>query len=164
MRLPATAGPPEDQQLDFVKGELDVSFALLDKDEAGRVFIAGGPWKGEPWPEASMVHPQLGRIGSVWCAILDPNAQIEIDPVETIPPSFCIGRPVSGSGRMQEAASSAARAPERSCAGSQGQSCGLRVGSAFAVAGRGCATRGLRRRDRRGVVRRRPPTAEDGRR
>jgi hypothetical protein len=68
-------GPSEDQQLDFVKGELDVSFALLDKDEAGRVVIAGGPWKGEPWPEAGMVHPQLGRIGSIRCAILDPDAR-----------------------------------------------------------------------------------------
>jgi hypothetical protein len=56
--------PPEDQQLDFVKGDLDVSFALLDKDEADRVVIAGGPWKGEPWPESGMVYLQPGRIGS----------------------------------------------------------------------------------------------------
>jgi hypothetical protein len=35
-------GPPEDQQLDFAKGELDVSLALLDKDEAGRVVIEAG--------------------------------------------------------------------------------------------------------------------------
>jgi hypothetical protein len=83
-------GPPEDQQLDFVKGQLDVSFALLDKDEAGRVVIAGGPWKGEPCPEAGMVHPQLGQIESVRCVILDPNAQIEI---KRMMPIWVPGRP-----------------------------------------------------------------------
>jgi len=71
------------------RGELDVSFALLDKDEAGRVVIAGGPWKGEPWPEAGMVHPQLGRIGSIRCAILDPDAQIEI---RRMMPIWVLGR------------------------------------------------------------------------
>jgi hypothetical protein len=71
----------------FVKGELDVSFALLDKDEAG-VVIAGGPWR--PWSEAGTVHPQLGRIGSVRCAILDPNAQIEI---KRMMPIWVPGRP-----------------------------------------------------------------------
>jgi hypothetical protein len=63
---------------------------LLNKDETGRVVIAGGPWKGEPWSEAGMVHPQLGRIGFVRCAILDLNAQIE---VKRMMPIWVPGRP-----------------------------------------------------------------------
>ena len=50
-----------------------------------------------------------------------------------------------------------------SCTWSPGWPQELRVpGSAFPVAGRGCATRGLRRRGRRVGVRRRPPTAQAG--
>jgi hypothetical protein len=37
-----------------------------------------------------MVHPQLGRIGYVRCAILDANAQIEI---KRIMPIWVLGRP-----------------------------------------------------------------------
>ncbi|MEU9006368.1 aminoglycoside adenylyltransferase [Streptomyces sp. NPDC048551] len=44
-------GPPPDLQLDFSKDGLDNSFTLLDRDTAGRVVVAGGPWAGAPWPE-----------------------------------------------------------------------------------------------------------------
>ena len=77
-------------------------------------------------------------------------------------------RGFSGSGRTREAAPSAARvaagrARSLWCAGSLGRCWVLRgPGSAFAVAGRGCATRGLRRGGRRVGVLRRPPTARGG--
>lgn len=71
-------GPPTDQQLDFAKDELEASFALLNKDQAGQVVIAGGPWGGEPWPEAGMLHPRPGRLDGVQSKILSPRAQVEI--------------------------------------------------------------------------------------
>jgi hypothetical protein len=37
------AEPPHDRQLDFVRGELDLSFALIDHDRSGHVIVAGGP-------------------------------------------------------------------------------------------------------------------------
>src|SRR4051794_35699235 len=39
-------GVPPEQQLDVVKDGEDLSFNLLDRDEAGRVVVAGGPWAG----------------------------------------------------------------------------------------------------------------------
>jgi MerR family regulatory protein len=74
------------------------------------------------------VHRIVAHVGSA-------HTDAELTS-RAIPPSFGLGRPVSGSGRTTEAASGAARAPERSCAWSAGQPCELRVpGSAFAVAG-----------------------------
>ncbi|MER5778260.1 aminoglycoside adenylyltransferase [Streptomyces sp. NPDC002039] len=70
-------GPPPDLQLDFAKDGLDSSFTLLDRDTGGRVVVAGGPWAGAPWPEG-MLDAGPGRLGGVRCAIVSPQAQIEI--------------------------------------------------------------------------------------
>jgi Aminoglycoside-2''-adenylyltransferase len=71
------AEPPHDRQLDFARGRLDLSFALLATDETGRVVVAGGPWAGAAWPERMVEWPP-GRIGEVSCPIISPYAQIEI--------------------------------------------------------------------------------------
>ncbi|MEV6835103.1 aminoglycoside adenylyltransferase [Streptomyces sp. NPDC051133] len=70
-------GPPPGLQLDFVKDGLDSSFTLVDRDAAGRVVVAGGPWAGTPWPDG-LLDAQPGRIGALEAAIVGPAAQIEI--------------------------------------------------------------------------------------
>lgn len=70
-------GPPPDLQLDFAKDGLESSFTFLDRDTAGHVVVAGGPWAGAPWPE-KMLDAGPGRIGDLQCAIVGPQAQIEI--------------------------------------------------------------------------------------
>ncbi|QEV16268.1 nucleotidyltransferase domain-containing protein [Streptomyces alboniger] len=70
-------GSPPDLQLDFVKDGLESSFTLLDRDAADSVVVAGGPWAGAPWPDG-MLDAGPGRIGGLECAIVSPQAQIEI--------------------------------------------------------------------------------------
>ncbi|MCX4734352.1 nucleotidyltransferase domain-containing protein [Streptomyces sp. NBC_01363] len=70
-------GPPPDLQLDFAKDGLENSFTLLGRDAAERVVVAGGPWAGAHWPEG-MLDAGPGRIGGLQCAIVSPQAQIEI--------------------------------------------------------------------------------------
>ncbi|MEU9478324.1 aminoglycoside adenylyltransferase [Streptomyces sp. NPDC048191] len=70
-------GPPPGLQLDFVKDGLDSSFTLLDRDTAGRVVVAGGPWAGTPWPEG-LLDTRPGRIEDIEAPIVSPRAQIEI--------------------------------------------------------------------------------------
>ncbi|WP_204070911.1 nucleotidyltransferase domain-containing protein [Planotetraspora phitsanulokensis] len=70
-------GPPPDQQLDFGRGDVELSFALLAKDGDGRVVVGGGPWKGEPWP-AGMLDAPPGWLNELQCPIISPAAQIEI--------------------------------------------------------------------------------------
>ncbi|MGW5461125.1 nucleotidyltransferase domain-containing protein [Streptomyces sp. NPDC003996] len=70
-------GPPPGLQLDFVRDGLDSSFTLVDRDAAGRVVVAGGPWAGTPWPEG-LLDAAPGRIGAVEVPIVGPLAQIEI--------------------------------------------------------------------------------------
>ncbi|MBJ7610017.1 MAG: aminoglycoside adenylyltransferase [Candidatus Dormibacteraeota bacterium] len=68
---------PADQQLDFVwHGEV-VSFALLARNDAGEVVVAGGPHAGKAWP-ASLLAPTPGQIGEIRCRVISPEAQIEI--------------------------------------------------------------------------------------
>ncbi|MFE1880761.1 hypothetical protein [Streptomyces diastatochromogenes] len=50
---------------------------LVDRDEAGRVTVAGGPWAGTPWPDG-LLDAAPGRIGDVEASIVSPLAQIEI--------------------------------------------------------------------------------------
>ncbi|GIE78619.1 hypothetical protein Aph02nite_45690 [Actinoplanes philippinensis] len=69
--------PPHDRQLDFARGGLDLSFALITRDSAGDVTVAGGPWAGQRWPGGMLDWP-AGRIGAVRCPIISPFAQIEI--------------------------------------------------------------------------------------
>jgi hypothetical protein len=82
-------GPPADQQLDFVKDGVEHSFALLARNEAGHVVVAGGPWAGEPWP-SDMLDAHVGQIGQLRCAIISPRAQIEI---KQMMPVWVPGRP-----------------------------------------------------------------------
>ncbi|WP_225838328.1 nucleotidyltransferase domain-containing protein [Streptomyces sp. NK08204] len=70
-------GPPPDLQLDFTKDGLDSSFTLLDRDDAGRVTVAGGPWAGTLWPEG-MLGTEPGRIAGLAAPIVSPRVQIEI--------------------------------------------------------------------------------------
>ncbi|MFC6080834.1 nucleotidyltransferase domain-containing protein [Sphaerisporangium aureirubrum] len=82
-------GPPREQQLDFNKQDVDLSFALLSRDPSGRVVVGGGPWKGAPWPE-NMIGAYVGRIDSLTCPIISPAAQIEI---KQMMPVWIPGRP-----------------------------------------------------------------------
>lgn len=69
--------PAHDRRLDFVRHGVDLSFALIDRDAAGDVVVAGGPWAGKRWP-AGMLDWPAGRIGDLRCPIISPSAQIEI--------------------------------------------------------------------------------------
>lgn len=69
--------PAHDRQLDFVRGEVDLSFALIARDEVGGVIVSGGPWAGQRWPDGMLDWP-AGRIGELRCPIISPSAQIEI--------------------------------------------------------------------------------------
>src|SRR5215203_4327200 len=99
---------------------------------------------------------------------LNAGQGVRQQTIETHHGRIDTGRGFSGSGRTREAALSAAwvadgRALSWFCAWSLGRRWGLRgLGSVFAVAGRGCATRGLPRGGRRVAVLRRPPTAQAG--
>jgi len=70
-------GAPVDQQIDFVHDSIELSFKLIAKDEGGSVVVAGGPWKGEAWPEG-ILDGLEGHIGTVHARVLNPHAQIEI--------------------------------------------------------------------------------------
>ncbi|AKN70183.1 aminoglycoside adenylyltransferase [Streptomyces sp. PBH53] len=70
-------GPPAGLQLDFLKDGLESSFTLVDRDGAGRVTVAGGPWAGTPWPDG-LLGAEPGRIGALEAPIVDPRVQIEI--------------------------------------------------------------------------------------
>jgi hypothetical protein len=70
-------GPPSVQQRDLAKHEEEVSFALVDLNRSGEIVVAGGPWAGEPFPQAAP-HNKTGRIGAVECAVVNPHGQIEI--------------------------------------------------------------------------------------
>lgn len=70
-------GPPSGLQRDFAGGGLESSFTLVDRDAAGRVVVAGGPWAGTPWPEG-LFDSGPGRIGDIEAPIVSPLAQIEI--------------------------------------------------------------------------------------
>ncbi|WP_239162065.1 nucleotidyltransferase domain-containing protein [Acrocarpospora phusangensis] len=83
------SGAPPEQQIDFAKDGVENSFALLDTDDTGRVVVAGGPWRGEPWPTGMLDGP-TGAIGLVRCAIIHPRAQIEI---KRMMPIWVPGRP-----------------------------------------------------------------------
>jgi hypothetical protein len=39
-------GPPVEQQIDFARDGIEVSFKLVTQDDSGSVVVAGGPWKG----------------------------------------------------------------------------------------------------------------------
>jgi hypothetical protein len=70
-------GPPPAKQLDFTRHGEDLQFALLARDATGRPADAGGPWAGEPFPEAAP-DPEPGRLGELTCPVVNPAGQIEI--------------------------------------------------------------------------------------
>ncbi|MPZ52045.1 MAG: aminoglycoside adenylyltransferase [Acidimicrobiia bacterium] len=70
-------GPPPDQQRDLSKGGEEHNIALLAQNAQGGVVVAGGPGAGSPWPDG-MLAAWTGRLGSIECPIISPEAQIEI--------------------------------------------------------------------------------------
>ncbi|HEX6508397.1 MAG TPA: aminoglycoside adenylyltransferase [Chloroflexota bacterium] len=70
-------GPPPEVQRDFTKNGEELQIALLDRNRAGEVVVAGGPWAGAPWPNG-MLDGAPGRIGALVCPIVNPQVQIEI--------------------------------------------------------------------------------------
>ncbi|MFF3688339.1 aminoglycoside adenylyltransferase [Streptomyces sp. NPDC002187] len=70
-------GPPAEQQIDFGKGDDELSFALPARDASGRFVVGGGPWAGEPWPDG-MLDAAAGAIGDVRCRVISAEARIEI--------------------------------------------------------------------------------------
>jgi hypothetical protein len=83
-------GPPVAQQRDFAKNGIDVSFALVARNEKGDVIVAGGPWAGAEWPGGMLDGPTCTLHG-VTCRVISPQAQIEI---KEMTPVWIPGRPV----------------------------------------------------------------------
>lgn len=71
------AGAPIEQQLDFARDDVEVSFKLVTQDEGGSVVVGGGPWEGDAWPEG-MLQGGEGQIGSIRSRYINPLAQVEM--------------------------------------------------------------------------------------
>lgn len=72
-------GPPPEQQRDLLTADgVDVSLALVGRDEDGCPTVAGGPYAGSRWPEDLLTWRFPGEIAGVRCPIVGPRAQIEI--------------------------------------------------------------------------------------
>ncbi|MDG4804915.1 aminoglycoside adenylyltransferase [Micromonospora sp. WMMD980] len=69
-RMPAT------KQLDLLRGDVELSFAYLDRDPAGRVVVGAGPWAGTALPDG-MLAARPGRLGSLAAPVISVTAQIE---------------------------------------------------------------------------------------
>ncbi|WP_308042573.1 nucleotidyltransferase domain-containing protein [Micromonospora sp. PLK6-60] len=67
---------PAATQLDLLRDDVELSFAYLGRDGAGRVVVGAGPWAGTPLP-AGLLDAPPGRIGSLTAPIIAPAAQIE---------------------------------------------------------------------------------------
>ncbi|TNH31515.1 aminoglycoside adenylyltransferase [Micromonospora orduensis] len=67
---------PVETQLDLVVGDVEVSFAYLGRDRAGRPTVGGGSWAGAPLP-AGMLDAPSGRIGTLTVPTISVAAQIE---------------------------------------------------------------------------------------
>ncbi|MBM7490650.1 hypothetical protein JOD64_001872 [Micromonospora luteifusca] len=67
---------PAELQLDVFAGDVEVSFAYLGRDDAGRPTVGAGPWAGTPLP-AGMLDAPPGRIGALSAPIISVPAQIE---------------------------------------------------------------------------------------
>ncbi len=63
-------------QLDLVRDDVELSFAYLDRDTAGRVVVGAGPWAGTVLPEGMLSAPP-GRIGPLAAPVISIAAQIE---------------------------------------------------------------------------------------
>jgi hypothetical protein len=67
---------PAEQQLDLIRADVELSFAYLDRDAAGRVVVGGGPWTGTPLPDGMLDAPP-GRLGPLSAPVISAAAQIE---------------------------------------------------------------------------------------
>ncbi|SCF11514.1 hypothetical protein [Micromonospora mirobrigensis] len=67
---------PVDRQLELRRDGVELSFAYLARDAAGRLVVGGGPWAGTPLP-AGMLTAPAGRIGQLTAPVITPAAQIE---------------------------------------------------------------------------------------
>lgn len=67
---------PVKMQLDLYADDVEVSFAYLGRDSAGRVTVGAGPWTGTPLP-AGMLDAPPGRLGSRSAPTISVAAQIE---------------------------------------------------------------------------------------
>ncbi|MEH1168578.1 aminoglycoside adenylyltransferase [Micromonospora sp. CPCC 205539] len=67
---------PMELQLDLFAGDVEVSFAYLGRDGAGRATVGAGSWAGTPLP-AGMLDAPPGRIGSQTAPTISVAAQIE---------------------------------------------------------------------------------------
>ncbi|WP_319459516.1 nucleotidyltransferase domain-containing protein [Micromonospora sp. RTP1Z1] len=67
---------PAELQLDLLRDDVELSFAYLDRDAAGRVVVGAGPWAGTPLPDGMLDAPP-GRIGRLAAPVISVAAQIE---------------------------------------------------------------------------------------
>ncbi|WP_089155376.1 nucleotidyltransferase domain-containing protein [Micromonospora sp. NBS 11-29] len=67
---------PVATQLDLLRDDVELSFAYLDRDAAGRVVVGAGPWAGTPLP-AGMLDAPAGRLNSLTVPVISVTAQIE---------------------------------------------------------------------------------------
>ncbi|MEV0000719.1 aminoglycoside adenylyltransferase [Micromonospora sp. NPDC050980] len=67
---------PAAKQLDLFRGDVEMSFAYLDRDATGRVVVGAGPWAGTPLPHGMLDAPP-GRVGSFTAPVISVTAQIE---------------------------------------------------------------------------------------
>ncbi|WCN80624.1 nucleotidyltransferase domain-containing protein [Micromonospora sp. LH3U1] len=67
---------PVELQLDLFIADVEVSFAYLGRDDAGRPTVGAGSWAGTPLP-AGMLDAPPGRIGSLSVPTISVAAQIE---------------------------------------------------------------------------------------
>ncbi|SCG73423.1 nucleotidyltransferase domain-containing protein [Micromonospora humi] len=67
---------PAAKQLDLIHDDVELSFAYLARDPAGRVVVGAGPWAGTALPDGMLAAPP-GRIGSLVAPVISVTAQIE---------------------------------------------------------------------------------------
>lgn len=68
---------PPAQQADLVRGAVEHGIAWVHIDERGEATVAGGRWRGEPWPEGMLDGPTRVLDGAS-VRVISPKAQITI--------------------------------------------------------------------------------------
>ncbi|MET8362640.1 nucleotidyltransferase domain-containing protein [Micromonospora sp. NPDC005252] len=67
---------PVELQLDLFAADVEVSFAYLGRDDAGRPTVGAGSWAGTPLP-VGMLDAPPGRLGPLTVPTISVPAQIE---------------------------------------------------------------------------------------
>ncbi|MFC3501129.1 nucleotidyltransferase domain-containing protein [Micromonospora krabiensis] len=80
---------PVETQLDVLREDVEMSFAYLGRDAAGRVTVSGGAWEGTLLPVGLLDGP-AGRIGALVAPVITVAAQIEFKEMY---PIWMPGRP-----------------------------------------------------------------------